>query len=162
MTTPSPRPLWRAALRDGGLAGLTSLAALAVCGRLQTGSAAAPINAPSHWIWGDRALRQDGWSLRYTATGLAIHQGSAVFWGLLHQWLRRRNPRPGTLVRDAIVTSAAAAFTDLALTPPRLTPGFEQRLSPRGLAWTYALFAVGLAVASHRARTAPRGRSARR
>lgn len=158
MKTPTPSPLWRAALRDGGLAGLTSLAALALCGRLQTGSAAAPINAPSHWLWGDRALHQDGWSWRYTATGLAIHQGSAVFWGLLHQWIRRRDPRPGTIVRDAIVTSAAAAFTDLALTPPRLTPGFEQRLSPRGLAWTYALFAVGLALASSRsAQGAQRG-----
>jgi hypothetical protein len=149
-------------LRDGGLAGLTSLVAMGICGRLQTGSAAAPINAPSHWIWGERALHQDGWSLRYTATGLAIHQGSAVFWGLLHQWMRRRDSRPGTVVRDAIVTSAAAAFTDLALTPPRLTPGFEQRLTPRGLAWTYALFAVGLAIASSRSGSGGASRSRRR
>ena len=139
---------WRTAVRDGGLAGLLSLAAMATRGRLENGSAAGPINAPSHWLWGEPALRQDGWSMRYTATGLAIHQGSAIFWGVLHQWLRQRDRRADTAVRDAIVTTAAAAFTDLALTPARMTPGFERRISPRGLAWTYALFAVGLVIAS--------------
>ena len=129
----------------GAAAGLCSLVALAVRGRIELKSAVAPVNAPSHWLWGDVALRQRRWSWRYTGVGVAIHQASAVMWGVLHA---QRAPQPPAPLRDAIVTTATAALVDLALTPRRLTPGFEQRLSPKGLAWVYAAFAVGLVVAS--------------
>ena len=45
-----------------------------------------------------------------------------------------------------MATSAVACFVDFHLTPPRLTPGFEHRLSHRSLAAVYGAFAVGLAV----------------
>lgn len=131
---------------SGLAAGTLSLLALALRGRVEIGSAARPINAPSHWLWGDRALKETGWSLRYTGVGFAIHQLSAVFWGCLHA---RRN-KPSAPLAEAAVTTAIAVVTDLALTPGRLTPGFERHLSPRGLVWVYGAFALGLALAARR------------
>ena len=132
----------------GLAAGTLSLLALALRGRLETGSAVRPLNAPSHWLWGDRALRETAWSLRYTGVGFAIHQLSAVLWGCIHA----RRERPSAPLAEAAVTTAVAVVTDLALTPRRLTPGFERHLSPRGLVWVYGAFALGLALAARRSR----------
>ena len=129
----------------GTTAGLVSLLALAIRGRIELKSVVAPLNAPSQWLWGDSALRQRQWSWRYTGAGAAIHQASAILWGLLHE---QRGPQSAAPLRDAVVTTATAALVDLALTPQRFTPGFEKRLSLKGLAWVYAAFAIGLAVAS--------------
>jgi hypothetical protein len=41
-----------------------------------------------------------------------------------------------------------ACFVDYRMTPERLTPGFEHRLSSRALLGVYACFAVGLALGS--------------
>jgi hypothetical protein len=41
-----------------------------------------------------------------------------------------------------------ACFVDYQLTPQRLTPGFEHRLSSRAMLAVYACFAVGLAIGS--------------
>jgi hypothetical protein len=142
-------------LLTGNLAGIASAVALAWRGRRERGSAVGPVNAPSHWVWGDAALGQDTPSWRYTVVGMAIHQASAMMWGLLYErlWASRRSaqtlPRQ---VRDAAVATAAAAAVDLLLTPKRFTPGFERRLSPRGLVWTYGLFAMGVAIGSYSAR----------
>jgi hypothetical protein len=151
----STRGLLYRGVLTGNLAGLASMAALAWRGRQETGSAVAPLNAPSHWLWGDRALRQDGPSWRYTALGVVIHQASAVMWGLIYERLWASKQPPGSLshqLRDAAVATAAAATVDLVLTPKRFTPGFERRLSPQGLLWTYGAFAIGVALASYATR----------
>jgi hypothetical protein len=145
---------WTTAARDaalsGGLAGLTSLAALAVGGRRDNNAAAAPVNAPSHAVLGDAALRQDRPSLRYTATGGAIHLASAFFWALLQEkLLGERRPRSVThSLSEAAATTAVAAFIDLAVVPRRLSPGFQERLRPSSLTWVYAAFGIGLAAGS--------------
>lgn len=41
-----------------------------------------------------------------------------------------------------------AAAVDFVMTPKRFTPGFEKRLSVRGLVWVYAGFALGVALGS--------------
>src|SRR5688572_23505081 len=132
-------------LNAGMAAGLLSLVALAVRGRLETGSAARTLSAPSHWLWGDQALQQSSWSMRYAGVGVLIHQLSALLWGGLHA---RRASSPERALTDAVVTTAAAVATDLVLTPRRFTPGFERQLSPAGLVWVYGAFAVGLALAA--------------
>jgi len=145
--TPSPRAGWLA----GNLAGLASMAVLAWRGRTENGRALGPVNAPSHWVWGDAALQEDRPSPRHTGLGVLIHQGSALMWGLLYERLVRRHrpPLPMALeLRDAAAATAAAAVVDLVLTPKRFTPGFERRLSVRGTVLVYAAFAVGLAVGS--------------
>jgi hypothetical protein len=145
---------WTTAARDaalsGGLAGLTSLAALAVGGRRDDGAAAAPINAPSHAVFGDVALRQDRPGWRYTATGAAIHMASAFFWALLHEKLRAERGTRGAAraLSGAAATTAVAAIVDLAVVPRRLSPGFQERLRTSSLTWVYVAFGIGLAAGS--------------
>lgn len=150
---------WTQAARDGlwpGLAsGLLSLGVLAWRGRKETGSAFAPVNAPSHWVWSDRALRRDDASWRYTGVGALVHQGAAVFWGVLYERFVASRHAPHPLhadLRDAALATAAAATVDFVMTPRRFTPGFEKRLSTRGLLWVYAGFALGVALGSRAVR----------
>jgi hypothetical protein len=139
----------------GLVASLLSMVGLALRGRAETGSAAAPFNAISHWIYGARALRLDTADMRHTAFGAAVHAGSSVFWATVYEEaVCRREPPPTTtgLVAGAAGVAALAAVTDFALVPERLTPGFEHRLSKRSLVLTYALFAAGLALGGLAAR----------
>lgn len=146
---------WKQACKDavlsGSFASLSSLLAMAWRGRAENGSACSTLNAPSHWIWGEPALRQDAPSLRYTALGLLIHHLSAGFWAILHEKaLAGKNWRRGapTRLRDAALTSAVAALVDLRLVPHRLSPGFQKRLSSPSLTLVYTLFGLGLALGS--------------
>jgi hypothetical protein len=142
------RPVVRRVLTAGGLASALSMAVLAGAGRRDTGSALAAINAPSHWIWGEQALRRDDATLQYTLLGAATHVSSAMFWAAAYEGLRaaHRRPTPANAVVDAALLTAAAAVVDLKLVPTRLMPGFEQRLSARNLAWVYVGLAAGLAL----------------
>lgn len=147
---------WKQACQDallaGGAAGIASMAGMAVRSRRENGSGWASLNAPSHWLWGEKALRQDAASLRYTLTGFLIHHLSAGFWGVLHERLlgRRDGGKPlPAVVRDAALTTAVAAVVDFGLVPQRLTPGFQRRLSLPSLVLVYGLFAAGLAAGSH-------------
>jgi hypothetical protein len=144
---------WSQALRrsvlSGALASLTSTLALAVCGKRETGSMFAGVNAVSHWLWGDPATRADQPSLRHTLVGYLIHHAASMFWAVLFEKTCCR-----TLDRkDAAATSTAAAaasavacFTDYQLTPHRLRPGFEERLSRPSLLLVYVAFGAGLAL----------------
>ena len=137
---------WGRMLLPGTLAALASAAVLAWWGRRETGSAVAPMNAPSQWFWGRGAPYRDDATLRHTGVGYAIHHGASLFWGVLFEFFRRRAPQdvPGTIAA-AVTTTAIANVVDFRLTPERLTPGFEKRLSHRALFATYAAFAAGLA-----------------
>lgn len=145
---------WKRAFKDavmvGTVAGLTSLAAMAVRSRSETRTPWASVNAPSQWVWGDKALRQDGASWRYTATGFLVHQLSAGFWALLQEKFAGsdRSPRSlSALMRDAAFTAALAAWVDLRVVPQRLSPGFQHRLSFPSLVAVYGLFGAGLVLA---------------
>jgi len=136
-------------LVSGAASSVVSTAALALLGRGEAGSPYAPTNAVSHWIWGDEAAQHDGFSLKYTITGYVIHHLSATFWSVLFERLAgekldRKDLRV-TLAASA-ATSAIACFADYKLTPQRLHPGYEKRLSKKSLAGVYAAFAVGLAL----------------
>lgn len=143
---------WKAVLREGlvsgTLAGGFSAAVLLAAGRREAGSAAAPVNAESHWLWGDESLREDGLTLRHTFTGLATHQLATVFWAALHALVRRRRKAvsvPGALI-GGLATSASAAAIDYTLVPRRLSPGFEHRLSTGAMVSVFAAMAAGIAV----------------
>lgn len=147
---------WRQALRDGVVSGsaasVASTAALALCGRLEDGHAAAPTNATSHWLWGDGAARISRPTLRHTAVGYTIHHAASVFWATLYEkWFGEaplRGATAATVARNAAVVAALACFVDYRLTPERLRPGFEKRLSRKSLLAVYAAFAAGLAAGS--------------
>lgn len=143
---------WKTAFQRGAVGGTTSsllsTAALALLGRAEANSAYAPTNAISHWIWGDKAARRDHPSLRYTVPGYVIHHASATFWSVLFErWcgkLLDRKHTPTTL-GVATAASAVACFVDYNLTPKRLHPGYEKRLSRPALALVYGSFGLGLA-----------------
>lgn len=148
----------RNALVSGTAASAASALALAACSKQDARTPFSAVNAVSHWVWGDKAFRRDRPSWRYTALGLAIHHGSALFWGVLFERVfgRRLEQRgPGAVMAAAAATTAVACFTDYQLTPRRLQPGFEQRLSSTSLTAVYAAFGLGLAAgawAIHRRR----------
>jgi hypothetical protein len=141
---------WKQALGEGAVTGsiaaVLSASWLAWAGH-RRGTPAAPVNAVSHWFFGDRSLRQDEPSLRYTLAGYVTHHVASVFWGVLHAKLwaaRQRHKAPAPAVAGAVAASAVACFVDYQLTPKRLTPGYEHRLDKPELAGVYACFALGL------------------
>ena len=136
-------------LVGGAASSIVSTVALGLLGRAEGASAYAPTNAVSHWIWGDEAADHDGFSLKYTLTGYAIHHLSATFWSVLFEKLageRLDHKDLRVTLAASAATSAIACFTDYKLTPQRLNPGYEMRLSKKSLAGVYAAFAVGLAL----------------
>ena len=146
---------WKKALEEGLVAGsvasLTSALALAAAGRHENGFAAAPVNAISHWIWDRPALRVNRTTVRHTLVGYLVHHAASVFWGVLHAraWgMRREAKQPGPALAGAAAAAAVACFVDMRMTPDRLTPGFEHRLSIGSMAAVYACFALGLAAGS--------------
>jgi hypothetical protein len=144
----APRSSFLFVLSAGLLASLFSLVALIWRGRAETGSALAAVNAPSHWLHGEEALRHDEFAPRYTLLGAATHIASAIFWAMLYRWWRgqRREPTPANAMLDAAALTAAAAVVDLKLVPQRLTPGFETRLQGTSVAFVYVTIAAGLAL----------------
>jgi hypothetical protein len=146
---------WKQALREGVLAGsvasVLSAAALLMAGRRENGHAAAPVNAISHWVWDRPALRANRPNLRHTLVGYGVHHGASIFWATLHAraWgMHAHAKRPGPALAGGMAAAAIACFVDFRMTPERLTPGFEHRLSAKALAAVYGCFALGLALGS--------------
>lgn len=136
-------------LISGSAASVLSTVALAVRGKIDAGNAIAPTNAISHWLWGDNAATKDGFQAKYTIPGYVIHHASAVFWAvLLERYYGHVLDKSdvGDTLKVTGVATAIACFTDYKLTPHRLQPGFEMRLSKRSLFMVYASFALGLAI----------------
>jgi len=135
-------------LISGSVAAVASTLALVWLGRRELNDAAAPVNGPSQWIWGRSAPYQDGFSARHTLVGYGIHHSASMLWAALYERLRRAMPGgPRQAALAAAATAAATAYVvDFKLTPERFTPGYEKRLSKRGLYAVYAAFALGLAV----------------
>jgi hypothetical protein len=127
-------------LAAGTFASIASALVLAWRGKVDTGGAAAALNGPSQWVWGRSAPYRNGLSWRHTALGYGIHHFASLGWAVPYEWVRPRRP-----VAAAVTTAAVACFVDFKLTPQRLTPGFEKRLTRKSLFLVYAAFAAGLA-----------------
>jgi hypothetical protein len=140
----------RRAFITGSVASVASTLALGFLGRRNLGKPAAMTNATSHWLWGDQAFEAHEPSLKHTGIGYATHHASAVFWAMiLERWLSRSpRPTPATIVRNAALTTALAAFVDYGLTPRRLRPGFEQHLSHGSLVVVFAVLGTAFAAGS--------------
>ena len=129
-----------------GLVGAaTSSAALALVSVAEGHGPAQPLNATSHWLYGERAARRRRMDLRHTAVGLATHVAATVFWAAFFEaWLRAKPPRGrGDIVQRALTVSALAAAVDYTITPKRFTPGWELVLTPQAMALVYAAMAAG-------------------
>lgn len=144
---------WKTALGrgmvGGAFASVLSTVALAACGRHESGSAYAPTNAVSHWVWGDDAFPHHEPSLRYTGLGYLIHHGCSTFWSVLFErWCGHLLDRKEPAVTLGVATAAAAVActVDYRCTPRRLQPGYEAHLSRPSLTVVYASFGLGLAL----------------
>lgn len=144
---------WSEALRDGAVSGsvasLASTAALATCSQFENGTPYAPTNATSHWLWGRRALRQDRPSVRYTAIGYGTHHASAILWASLYEKLFGEQAERGNTaaaLAGGTAVAALACLVDYKLTPPRLQPGYEERLSKSSLAVVYGVLGLSFAL----------------
>jgi hypothetical protein len=153
---------WRQALREGAVAGtaagVLSTAALALAGRRETGSAAAPINAASHWLWGDASLREDRPTWRHTFAGALTQHAAAILWAALYAAVighRREAKHWPNAVAGGIALSATAYVVDYTVTPKRLTPGYEHRLDGKGMLAVYAALAAGFALGAIALRDVP-------
>ena len=156
-------PRWTQALREGAVAGTVggalSTLVLGAVGRRQCGSAAAPINAASHWLHGDAALRQDRWSWRHTLTGVLTQHAASVFWATLYAALHGHRPQAKRLpqaLAGGIATSATAYVIDYTITPKRFTPCYEERLDAKGMLAVYGTLALGFALGALALRGASR------
>ncbi len=146
-------PIWRQALREGAVAGtaagILSTIVLALTGIRDAGSAAAPINAASHWLWGDESLEAQQPSWRHTLTGFLTQHAASVFWATLYSRIYGHRPEAKQLpqaVAGGIATSAVAYLVDYNAVPKRLTPGYEHRVSSRSMLGIYASLAAGFAL----------------
>jgi hypothetical protein len=144
---------WKIALREGAVAGslasLLSTAVLAIAGLRQAGSAVAPTNAVSHWLWGDESLHAQGPTLRHTLTGYITHHLASIFWAALYSRLVGHRASAKNLpqaLAGGLATSAVACLIDYQLVPKRLTPGFEHRLSTGAMVAAYGALAAGFAL----------------
>ena len=141
--------LFARAAKSGSVAGLATTAAVALLGARETGSAAAPINATSHVLWGDEAGTADAVDVNHTLPGLLINAGAGVFWAVVYELLRSRT-RPED--RAAAVASGAAVASlayvvDYHLIPRRLSPGWDLRLSRRSVALGFVVLGLSLGLA---------------
>jgi hypothetical protein len=135
------------ALVSGTLAAAAVTLVASLAAKRATGSSAAALNATSHFLWGERAGRQDAYSAKYTGTGFIANYGASVFWALFYEWLGKGKPRkPARALLDGALISTAAYVTDYHVVPRRLTPGFEMRVPRAALACVYAALALGLSL----------------
>lgn len=137
-------------LATGALSSVATTAAVALMGKLEGGSAIAPINAISHMIRGDEAARTEEVDVVHTLTGLTINAAAIIAWAGLHELLmpRRNTPSVKRAVAGGSAIAVIAYLTDYHVVPKRFTPGFEKRLSHAALLGVYFVLALSLATGS--------------
>ena len=139
------------ALATGKLATVATATTVAICGKAEQNNSVAPINAISHIVFGEEAAKQDQASLKYTGTGLVLHDAACTSWAALHEQFFGsavdKGNVPSAFLGGGLI-SLLAYITDYHLVPKRLTPGMEKRLSNRSLLLMYSVLALSLAFGS--------------
>ena len=130
---------------SGSVAAATSTLALALLARSEGRGASQPLNATSHWAYGDEAARLRDPDIDHTLVGYATHHTATIFWAVFFEgWQAARPTRdPATLLGRAISVAAFAALIDYTITPKRFTPGWELVLTKRSMVLVYAAMAAG-------------------
>jgi hypothetical protein len=127
------------------VASIATGAALMVLGERQGRGALRPIDASSHWLYGDKEASGADVPIDRTAVGLATNYFATMFWSfLMEKWL---GPRKRTLPEMALAggsTAALAAVIDYVFMPRRLSPGWELALTRKSMAGAFAAMAAGL------------------
>jgi hypothetical protein len=153
----------RIALYGGAGAAVATLTAVALLSHLEGHSAARPINATSHVLWGPRDALSDKIDVVNTLPGLLINVGAAFFWGAVFAFSTpsaSKQTSKGVIGR-AFGTSLLAAAVDYGMVPRRLRPGWELALRVRSVALALAAMGAGLAAGGLTARGKPASRLGR-
>lgn len=165
-----PGAIYRRGFSAGSLASIFSTAVIAVRSKIDGDNFFCGTNATSHWLWGERAFRQAGFSVRYTLIGYLIHHLCSVFWATCftawRSWrmrttnavtrpendiklqepnVRSRTDRRRDL-KECVAMGMLAATIDYTITPRRFKPGYERHLRLRSLFGVYGAFGAGLAL----------------
>lgn len=133
----------RNAMMTAGLATAVTTAAALFLSKLQTGRAAAGLNAISHIAWGDSAARVNAPDFKHTAVGAVLNAGAMGGWAAVHELLPRARSPLAAIAKGTLV-SALAYLTDYYVVPKRLTPGFEKRFGPGAMLAMYGALAGAL------------------
>lgn len=136
-------------MTTGAVVATATTAAAALLGRLESGSAVAPINAVSHIIVGDEEDTGERMDATHTLAGVGLNAMAVTGWAAVHELFMPRTGKP-TVQRALLAGTATAALayiTDYHVMPKRLTPGFEKRLSRPALFAVFATLAISLAAA---------------
>ncbi|MBA2690263.1 MAG: hypothetical protein H0U63_05640 [Burkholderiales bacterium] len=140
-------PVAERSLVSGTLAGLGTSLIASVASKYLGMSPAAPLNAISHVIWGEKAAAHSRASIKYTLTGFVINQLASILWAAVYESIfkgrKKQSDAVAALTRGAVI-SAAAFAVDYYLVPKRLTPGYEKRLPSGAVALIYGGLALGL------------------
>ena len=138
-------------LKDGAvrsqIVALSAAASVVLVGQLENGDGLAPLNNVSHIAWDDDGFDRPELSIKYTGSALALNQVSVASWVLLHEWIFGRARDRGqwkVSLAGGFLVSAIAYVVDFKLAPDRYKPGFERKLSSRGLLAVYVLLALAL------------------
>lgn len=137
-------------LATGAVATTATNGALAVLGKFENGNALGPINAVSHIVWGKSATTANHLDAAHTVVGSILNAVAITGWAGVYELLmpRRRRPSPQRALLAGAAVSTVAYITDFHVVPKRLTPGFEEKISSKGLLAVYAVLAVALAAGS--------------
>ena len=137
------------ALIAGSIVAAATIAAVALRGLNDSGSAVAPINASTHVVYGPEAGGYDEPDFKHTLPGLAINAGASVFWAAVYERLFGRAVTRSDVGKALLGGGAVAGLAyllDYHLLPKRLTPGWEERVSGRSLAMIFGVMALTLPV----------------
>lgn len=146
-------PQTRYILCCGAGAAVGAVAAIMTLAKAEGKPVLAPVNASSHWLWGDKAGQQTQADLEHTGLGGATNIAAGLMWGgLLGAHLQRTRPGPVGMVRDGAVLGAIAGLLDYGLLPRRLSPGWELVLSGRSVVLAMAGMATGAVIGGFAAR----------
>jgi ABC-type uncharacterized transport system permease subunit len=151
----------RRSLFSRTVSAFVSAFAASMAGKYEDTSFAAPLNAISHILWGDKAAHKDDLSIKYTLTGFMLNHAASIFWAFLYEKLFGKQPgkqsaavhpnaaaEKSSLMKSilgAAAVTVGAYFIDYHLIPKRFTPGYEKRLSGGSLATVFVIMAIGLA-----------------
>jgi hypothetical protein len=87
--------------------------------------------------------------VRYSLPGYVIHHASSTLWAVIYEKVFGRKAQSKAIapaLLGGVAIAGLACFVDYNLTPKRLQPGFEKRLSSRSLFFLYGAFGLALAV----------------
>ena len=108
-------------VRTGIVTAATTTATAALCGQFEDGRPIGPINAISHILWGNRAARRTGFSLKHTISGAVLNAAAVTSWAFVQEVLFGRKKRPPTFAEamaEGAAVSALAYVTDYYVVVP--------------------------------------------